>query len=361
MLYTYLYRRLGGMIASLFLLFFMLAVIYLSLRYSTPGRIHIPFQLSFQLFITHIVRYLPEITTITVFLSVILFYTRLSDDNELLAMAGLGFGPRQHALLILSWGVPATVLIALLTLVFGHHIETRFDDIKAQARQSTPQSSWIKAEHFHSFKGGTLYFKQRNGDILQNIFFYRKDRNEKTVTVARQAQVVFGQDDTVSVICQDGFHYQLTGDGPYVTIRFKRYVLSLTYPSPILSRRSKEDTDTMSPLMLLEKDAPLYRAALYERLSPIIAILLLPFLAFVLTYDTQRRRPHYKIILIGIGLLITYHGMQKVSETWLASGVMPVLYGSLWAHAFILILIGIGWYRLAHRNTYRSPTVPSQI
>ena len=351
MLYKYLFRRLGGMIAFMFLVFFLLTIIYLSLRYSTPGRLNIPLQLSIQLFATHITRYIPEITAMAVFLAVLLCYARLSDDNELLAMAGLGFGPKQHVSVILCWGLPITAVIATITLAVDHHVETRYDRIKEQARQSTPQSQWIRAGHFHSFKDGTLYFKQRDGDTLEHVFFYRQDRYGKTVTTARQARVVTGKDNTISVICQGGAHYQLSNDGPDIMMRFNRYTISLDYQPPIAGRKKITDTDTMSPFMLINRDGPEYRSALYERLSPIITVLLLPLLAFVLSYSPRRQHPHYAIVIAGIGLLITYYGMQKLSEAWLADNIVPPLTGSAWAHGLIVVLIAVGWQRLAQGST----------
>jgi len=243
---------------------------------------------------------------ISMLLSVLIVYGRMSFDNEIVVLRSAGmslsmlFKPVFHitiGLLILSFFISLYLMPATLKRL-RNEINTLFTKHISMAIEP--------GVFFNTFKDLIIFIKKKEEKILKNIFIYENNKNinHKVITAKsgkieiKSAVAVFTLYDGVIHIASDNA----------TEIRFKKYVLKLNSPGEFINKKRGE----MSAKELYKKanynsiEGREFFIELYRRFSFPILIVPIYFISCSLSLVSGRSGRTWGIF-IGLSILVTYY------------------------------------------------------
>ncbi len=109
--------------------------------------------LVFQLLWLKLVSVLPKLLPVTIFLAVILTYSRLVSDNEMAILSASGVSKLEQLKIVSYLIVPVSIFVAGISLFVAPWAEVRLEELKIQARQEADITG-IAAGQFKEFSKG---------------------------------------------------------------------------------------------------------------------------------------------------------------------------------------------------------------
>jgi len=296
------------------------------------------------------------ILPLTLFLSILLALSRLYKDSEMIALSACGIGPpallKSVFLVVLSFVFLEIGLAMVLAPWANHKIQDIEEAFKSQADLEliTP-GQFNMADH-----GKRILFTEEMLDTtsLKNVFLHLDNGDSESVLASDSAHVVIDEkQDSRYIVFQNGNRYDRLVDSlEYRIIKFVNYAVLMEDKT---LGRVDYDRDALSVTELLKTDSLSHTVEMQWRISQILMMIILAFLAVPLSKATPRQGRYGKMAL-AILLYIVYSNLLVVATNWLKKDVVSPFIGLWWVHILFLLLFMLlfshqtGWLQRLYRN-----------
>ena len=295
-------------------------------------------------------RYLILLVPLSLYLGVLLTFSRLYKDNEMASMAACGVGFKRLYRPLLMVALPTTALLFYLTLFVMPSVAQQSEALKAQIESRSELSGLIAGRFNESRKGGAIMFMQsqsEDGKHMNEIFMQQVIQKTPKLKLdqiesARTARRFRDSQGRNFILFEQGQQHE--GKPGRKDFRITTYEKKGVYlPDDQLANRlsPKKALDTLT---LWNSDRADYRAELHWRLSLPIGAFLLSILALPLSHTTPRKGRYSKLAL-AILIYLIYSNLLGVGQTWVETNKVPSWIGIWWVHGFAVLLIFYWWIR----------------
>ncbi|HIG88700.1 LPS export ABC transporter permease LptF [Candidatus Thioglobus sp.] len=303
------------------------------------------------------IRDIPLILSLSLFLAIILSVSRLYKDSEAIVMNSIGLGDRQFMLFIQPIAVTIFIFILFLT-TYAIPWSKQQRSMIMDRSENASEFSFIKEGEFQEFKNGDIVFyasKVKNTEKsgqqeMEEIFIYTLSSNEPVITLAKQAQkYTDGITNSVYLRLKDGTRYHgFPGDSNKKILNFDLYDLKIIdggvkKPKDTAVKIESKDTTTLFDSSELKEISELQ-----WRLSQPLSVLILSIFGILLGKASPRGGKNLGVLL-GVVVFILYNNALLVAKSSLEQGTTSPTVGLWWVHLLMILIIFI-FYFYRHRK-----------
>lgn len=291
------------------------------------------------LFINSQMKFIVLLIPISLFLGVLLAFSRMYMDSEMTAMMAGGIGPRQWLRPLFMVAIPVSLLVLVMMLYMRPWVAKQRADINAQIRNVSIISTLAPGRFNTARQGNAVVFMEsisEDGTVMENVFQRFVNDDEVHVDLALTARNIKHDNGRNYTLLKDGYHYIGTpGQAEYQIIKYEEYGMLIPEPE---DRTYPLRVKALSTSQLWHSDNPEHKAELDWRISIAIATLLIVFMALPMSQTTPRGGRYSKLAL-AILLYLVYSNLLGIGKTWIAKDVVPWWLGTSWVHLMAVIVL----------------------
>ena len=298
------------------------------------------------------IRDVPLILSLSLFLAIILSISALYKSSEAIVMNSLGLGDKHFMGFIRPIVFSLFVFVLFLTTVVVPWSKQQRSMIMDRTENAS-EFSFIKQGEFQEFKGGDIVFyaskvsagEEAGDQDMEEIFIYTLVGSESIITLAEQAQK-YTEPTTKSVYLRlkNGTRYHgFPGDNNKKILKFGLYDLQIIDGEVGRSVVSNIKTEGKNTIDLFRSGDLKAVAELQWRLSQPISIFLLSALGVLLGKASPRGGKNLGV-LIGVVIFILYNNALLIAKSTLERGDSTPIVGLWWVHALMLLFILIFYF-----------------
>ena len=336
-------QRIAWIVGLLFLVFASIKLVDF-LADAAAGKL--PVHMIFNMLWLKMLAIQPKLLPVTLFLSVLIAYARLSRDNELAILATSGVGKSDQLKIVARLAALLCLVVAGISFYAAPWAESKIMLLKLEAKKDADITG-ISAGKFREFSKGdrVVYVESISEDkrTMKNVFLQIRQKNKLGVLTSDSARFHVDEDSgNRFIVFENGRRYVgKPGMLDYRITEYDKYGVLIETES-VDSVASKLDAVPTS--VLLVSELPMHRAELQWRISSVIACFLLALLAVLLNQFSLGQKP-YVLIFISVLAYFLYSNLLGISKTLLKRDDISPYLGLWWVH-IILILIMIFLYYL---------------
>jgi lipopolysaccharide export system permease protein len=298
-----------------------------------------------------LLRWLPMILPLGIFLGLLLSIGRLYRDSEMAVLASVGRSPRDLLRPLWMVTLPAVAVVAISSLWAGPWAQHTGRAMIADANKSLLMAG-LEAGRFRELPNGKgiLYVTElsTDGSHMKNVFM-QSDKQGKTDVITAKYGQLFVANGQRYMRLTDGMRAEgIPGQKDYRVMRYLRNEVKLADDD---STETQQDATTATTAELLADSKPDSRAELNWRIATPIAVLLLALTAVPLA-RAEPRQPRYGLLMLALAVYVNYMALLLVARGWLANGKLPLVLGMWWLHIPVLVL---GLWLLARDGAVHKP------
>ncbi|MGE4570679.1 MAG: LPS export ABC transporter permease LptF [Gammaproteobacteria bacterium] len=305
----------------------------------------------------NMIRDVPLIFSLSLFLAIILTISQLYKSSEAIVLNSLGLGDKHFMLFIQPVVVVATVFIFFLTTSAVPWAKEQKNLIVEESKNAS-EFSFIKEGEFQEFKDGEIVFYASESSTpddvqeqnMEEIFIYASAKGRPLIVLASEA-TKYTDPDTRSVYLRlkDGVRYQGIPSSENKSILvFDQYDLQIISGETQESEVVYTKIEGQSTLDLLADPSNAAAAELQWRFSQPLSVLILSALGVLLGKASPRGGKGIGL-LIGVGVFMLYNNGLLMAKGALERGEIDAWIGLWWIHFLVIILIII-LYQFRHGN-----------
>jgi lipopolysaccharide export system permease protein len=305
----------------------------------------IPFQELMPLISFNMIRDVPVILVLSIFLAVIITISQLYKNSEAIVMNSIGLGDKAF----LSVIKPLAIILFLFVLFLTAYAVPWAKQQKSAAEEETKNASefsFITEGKFESFKKGDIVFyasESTSIDVggvqnMEEIFIYASENGNPVIVLASDAKkYIDPKSKSIYLRLRDGVRYQGLPSSENINIlNFDSYDLEIVSGEVQKSIATFTEIEEKTTLDLLKQGGLLANAELQWRLSLPLSILILVVFAVYLGKTSPRGGKGINI-LIGIFVFMLYNNGLLVAKSSIESGLLSPIIG-MWGIHLIAIL-----------------------
>lgn len=297
-------------------------------------------------------RYLILLVPLSLYLGVLLSFSRLYKDNEMAAMGACGIGFMRLYRPLLMVAIPAVAILMYLTLFMMPWVSQQAELLKVEIENRSELTGLSPGRFNESRKGDAIMFLQRQSDDgthMSNVFLHQTNINSKNqlednIESADTARRYRDEDGRHFILFENGQLYKgEPGNSNFRITQYEKKGIYLPEQQVILKNSRKKAIATSELWNSKRID---YRAELHWRLSLPIAAFLLAVLALPLSYTTPRKGRYSKLAL-AILIYLIYSNLLGIGQTWVEKQKVPDWLGLWWVHGIAVFIIVYWWSKRA--------------
>ena len=299
----------------------------------------------------NMIRDVPLIVTLSLFLSIILTISKFYKSSEAVVMNSIGLGSKHFFLLIQP--LVLIIFFSLLTLTMYFIPLAKYEkNILEEKTQNASEFSFITKGEFEEFKDGEIVFfasnpKSTNNQLdnpseqdMQEIFIYAFNNGDPQIVLASEAKKYINPENKGTyLLLRNGARYQgITGKKNKNILNFESYNLEIISGEVKDSLNSSTEIEATKSIDLLAIGSNQAYAELQWRISQPISILLLTLIGILLGKTSPRNNKGLNI-LVGVGIFILYNQLLLFIKGSIANGLINPFIALIVPHLLILIFI----------------------
>ncbi|MCW9013199.1 MAG: LPS export ABC transporter permease LptF [Gammaproteobacteria bacterium] len=283
-------------------------------------------------------RYLILLIPLSLYLSVLLSFSRMYKDNEMAAMAACGIGLRRLYRPLVMVVVPVCFAMLGMTLYAMPWVSQQGQLIKAEIENRSELSGLAAGRFNESRHGDAIMFLENQSDDgrnMENVFFYQSGEVSQNVETAALARRYTDEKGRKFMLFVDGYHYQgQPGQSNYRITKYEKHGIYTPEAELVqqISRRGGLPTS-----VIWNSAEPQHRAEMQWRLSIPLATFVLALLALPLSYTTPRKG-RYSKLAVAILIYLIFSNLLGVGQTWVEQQKVPYWLGIWWVHGLAVLL-----------------------
>jgi len=305
----------------------------------------------------NMLRDIPVILSISLFISIIVCISQLYKNSEAVVMNTMGIGDKKFMNLIQPLVVFTFIAIACLTL-YAVPWAKQQKNITENTTVNASEFSFITSGKFESFKDGDIVFyasdSQKINDLgdqsLEEVFIYASNDDNSVVVIAADAKKYI---DSVSkstyLRLRNGTRYEGLSSNTNINIlNFESYDLEIVSGEVKKSIAALSEIEEKNTIDLIKEGGPFAIAELQWRISQPISILILSILGVLLGKSSPRGGKGINL-LIGIVVFLLYNNGLLVAKSSIENGELNPIIG-LWSVHLLVIVFLIIFYQFRQGN-----------
>jgi len=300
----------------------------------------------------NMLRDIPIILTLSLFLSIIITISQLYKNSEAVVMNSIGLGDKNFMNLIKPIVFFTFIIIFYLTIFAVPWAKQQ----KSYAEDETinaSEFSFITEGKFESFKNGEIVFyasESKVNDIvgeqnMEEIFIYALNNESPVIVLALEAKkYTDAKNDSIYLRLKNGTRYEgLPGNENINILNFEKYDLEIVSGDVQKSISSFSEIEEKNTIDLLREGGPKANAEIQWRISQPISVLILSVFGVFLGKSSPRTGKGINLI-IGVVIFMLYNNALLVAKNAIESGQLSPLIG-MWSIHLLLMLILITFYQ----------------
>jgi len=297
----------------------------------------------------NMLRDIPIILTLSLFLSIIITISQLYKNSEAVVMNSIGLGDKSFMNLIKPIIFFAFIIIFYLT-IFAVPWAKQQKSYAEDETLNASEFSFITEGRFESFKNGEIVFyasESKVNDIvgeqnMEEIFIYALDNEEPVIVLASEAKkYTDSKNDSIYLRLMNGTRYEgLPGNENINILNFEKYDLEIVSGDVQKSISSFSEIEEKNTIDLLREGGPKANAEIQWRISQPISVLILSIFGVFLGKSSPRTGKGINLI-IGVVVFMLYNNALLVAKNAIESGQLSPSIGMWSIHLLLLIILVI--------------------
>jgi len=273
------------------------------------------------------------------YIALLLAFSRLYKDNEMIVLAACGIGPGLILRGVMSLALIFSVVIGGLALYLAPWAESQSEILIKKQKNSNDVKTLASGRFKELSKGeGVVYVQEFDEDSLKmnRIFMQHRINGKNSIVSAESGHRLEDKEtgDQFLILENGQRHEGPLENGQSAVIRFASHGIRLV-KEPEKQVRLRQKSVTSNKLWEHGKDRDF--AELQWRISAAISVLILTILAVPLS-KTSARQGRYARLAIALLIFIIYSNLLSVSRAWLNKSVISPYLGLWWVHVLALLL-----------------------
>mgnify|MGYP001195730067 CR=1 FL=1 len=291
------------------------------------------------------IRFLPMLLSLTIFLSILLTLSRCYRDSEMVIWFSSGLSISNWIRPVLMFALPVIAMIALLSLFVTPWAIHKAKDFSNQLKSRDELASISPGVFKESIGADRVFFVEsfdEQGNIVKNIFVQSLQHQRLGIIVASQGSRDIAANGDSFLIMKNGRRYEGKPTTPeFSTTEFERYAIRIeaaeVKPEP-------PTTQSKTSVELLKTRNAASNAELQWRLAMPISAFILVLMAIPLSFVEPRSGRSINL-MVALMICIIYNNLLSIMQAWLAQGKLSPLIGLWPVHLFFLLLTAYLFYR----------------
>lgn len=305
----------------------------------------IPIQELMPLVGLNMLRDIPIILTLSLFLSIIISISQLYKNSEAVVMNSIGIGDKSFISSIQPIIVFSFIIVFILS-IFAVPWAKQQKNITEDKTLNASEFSFITEGKFETFKNGDIVFyaseseniDAANEQNMEEIFIYAIDNENPIIVLASKAtKYVDNISKSIYLRLKDGVRYQgLPGSNNINILDFELYDLEIVSGDIQKTISDFSEIEEKSTFELIKEGGPLANAEVQWRFSQPISILILSILGVYLGKSSPRTGKGINI-LIGLVFFMLYNNGLLIAKTSIENNELNPFIG-LWSIHILLAI-----------------------
>jgi len=295
----------------------------------------------------NMLRDIPIILTLSLFLSIIVSISQLYKNSEAVVMNSIGLGEKSFISFIQPIVILSFILIFCLT-IFVVPWAKQQKSLAESKTVNASEFSFITEGRFESFKNGEIVFYAAESSIanssgeqnMEEIFIYSLGDDSPIIVLAAEAKkYTDAQSKSVYLRLKDGIRYEgVPGDKNINILNFDLYDLEIVSGDIQKKILNFSEIEEISSIDLLRQDSLFAIAEMQWRFAQPISILILSIFGVFLAKSSPRTGKGINLI-IGVIAFMLYNNGLLVAKNSIENGQLNPIIG-LWSiHLFLIIFL----------------------
>jgi len=300
----------------------------------------------------NMLRDIPIILTLSLFLSIIITISQLYKNSEAVVMNSIGLGDRAFMNLIKPIVFFTFIIIFYLT-IFAVPWAKQQKSYAEDETVNASEFSFITEGKFESFKNGDIVFyaseslsKDTAGEQdMEEIFIYALENENPVIVLASEAKkYTDAKSDSIYLRLKNGTRYDgLPGDENINILNFEKYDLEIVSGDIQKSIVSFSEIEERNTIDLLREGGVNANAEIQWRISQPISVLILSVFGVFLGKSSPRTGKGINLIL-GVVVFMLYNNALLVAKSAIESGQLSPLIG-MWSIHLLLLFFLLVFYQ----------------
>ncbi len=301
----------------------------------------------------NMLRDLPVILSLSLFLSIIISISQLYKSSEAIVMNAVGIGDKSFIHLVQPVIIFMFILVFFLT-IYAVPWAKQQKSFTEDETVNASEFSFITEGRFESFKDGEIVFYASESSMknisdeqnMEEIFIYvSKDEIPIVVLASEATKYTNSESNSIYLRLKDGVRYEgFPGSKNVNILDFDRYDLEIVSGEIQQSLSNFSEIEEKTSIDLLIDGGILANAEMQWRFSQPISILILSIIGVLLGKSSPRAGKGVNL-LIGLAIFMLYNNGLLVAKNSIESGQLNPLFG-LWSVHLLLVIFMIIFYQL---------------
>ena len=305
----------------------------------------------------NMVKFLPMILSLSIFLAVLLTLSRWHRDSEMVVWFSAGLSIMQWIRPILAFALPVIAVITLLSILVMPWAIQKGESYRLQLKSRDELSSISPGVFKESSSGDRVFFIEgfdELGNVVKNIFVQTTQHQKTGVVVAAQGSRKKENNGDNFLVMEKGRRYESKPNSAEVsTTEFERYAVRLQTKEAAPEPSTRQAVPTQQ--LLQNADAG-NNAELQWRMAIPISALILVLLAIPLSFVDPRAGRSLNVAF-ALLIYIIYNNMLSIFQAWVTQGRLSSLIGLWPVHMFFLSFA----FYLFYRRNHLLPLLPNWL
>ena len=300
----------------------------------------------------NMLRDIPIILTLSLFLSIIITISQLYKNSEAVVMNSIGLGDRDFINLIKPI-VFFTFIVVFYLTIFAVPWAKQQKSYAEDETVNASEFSFITEGKFESFKNGEIVFyasESKTTDTvgeqnMEEIFIYALDKGKPVIVLASEAKkYTNAKSESIYLRLKNGIRYEgLPGNENINILNFEKYDLEIVSGDIQKSISSFSEIEEKNTIDLFREGGVKANAEIQWRISQPISVLILSIFGVFLGKSSPRTGKGINLI-VGVVLFMLYNNALLVAKSAIESGQLSSIIG-MWGVHLLLLLILIIFYQ----------------
>ncbi|MGZ8261573.1 MAG: LPS export ABC transporter permease LptF [Methylotenera sp.] len=302
----------------------------------------------------NMVKFLPMLLSLTLFLAVLMTLSRWYRDSEMVIWFSAGLSINSWVRPVLTFAIPIIVLISILSILIMPWASNKGESYRMQLESRDDLASISPGVFKESPHADRVFFIESFdalGNIVKNIFVQSIQHQKLGIIVAAQGSRFVEKNGDNFLLMQNGHRYQgARGAAEFSTTEFEKYAIRVEAAEV---KQKPPTTQSKSSRELIQNSDNVNSAELQWRLAIPISALVLALLAIPLSALDPRAGRSANFVLALIIYMI-YNNLLSIVQAWVAQGKVNGMIGLWPVHLLFLALVVYMFYR----RVFQLPILP---
>lgn len=305
----------------------------------------------------NMVKFLPLLLSLTLFLSVLMTLSRWYRDSEMVIWFSAGLSIKSWIRPVMTFAIPVIALIAVLSLLIMPWATNKGEAYRSQLESRDDLASISPGVFKESASADRVFFIEsfdELGNVVKNIFVQSLQHQKLGIIVAAEGRRQTEKNGDNFLIMQHGRRYQGTrGAADYSTTEFEKYAIRVETAEV---KQDPPTTQSKSSTELITDNNSANNAELQWRLAIPISALILALLAIPLSAVDPRagRSANFALALV---VYMIYNNLLSIMQAWVAQGKVNAIVGLWPVH---LLFLSFATY-MFYRRALQLPILPTPL